>query len=134
MTLDPLERQHLRQKMARRMAAFLGNSRAVDCVSAHWHEEPQFCELSQENSDNEILVIKNRAGKKMKVAVSSLRDMVRFQVVEANDFERWLAKLPELKAEAIKRNESAAQAREDERKRLEKRFIVRKKPPGNGAP
>ena len=127
MVLDALEKQRLRKKMALRMSAFLGNSRELVCVSGHWYPSPQFCELSQTSEDNEMMVVKNRAGKKMKISVTSLRDMIRFQVVEAKDFERWLEKLPALKLESLKREESALKEREEERRRLEKKVIVRKR-------
>lgn len=132
MALDPLEREQLRRKMADRMGFFLEKGTQVSCVSGHYYEEPHTCELCQAIHASEILVIKNRSGRKMHVAVSCLREMVRFKVAEVEDLPRWLAKLSELEKEFHRRKLVAQQEREEERKRLEKKVIIRKRPPVQG--
>ena len=72
--------------------------------------------------------MKNRAGKKLSVAVPCLKEMIRFQVTDVEDFPRWLEKLKELKAEHERRKLENEQLRQEERKRLEKKLIVRKRP------
>lgn len=129
MALDPLEKDRLRKKMALRMQAFTDPKSPVSCVSGHVYFDLHQCELCQSNHADEILVIKNRANKKMIVAVSCLKEMVRFQVVEVEELERWLLKLKDLWGEAEKRRDEEKAAREEERKRLEKKVIVRKKTP-----
>lgn len=127
MALDPLEREQLRRKMALRMGAFLESSHTVSCVSGHYYEEPHQCELCQTLHANQLLVIKNRAGKKMLVAVSCLKEMVRFQVADVEDLARWLEKIKSLEKEHMVRKEELAVQRLEERKRLEKKVIVRKR-------
>lgn len=129
MAMDALEREHLRRKMALRMQAFLEGSQMVSCVSGHFYEELHACELCGLTHTNDILVIKNRSGKKkMLVASSCLREMVRFQVCDVEELPRWLEKLKQLEAEHEVRKVELQKAREEERKRLEKKVIVRKSP------
>lgn len=111
------------------MAIFLGGADSVSCVSSHYFGEAQFCELCGQTHTEDIFVIKNRANKKMRVASQCLREMVRFQVADVEDFTKWLSKLSELKADFEKRKLEAVVAREEERKRLEKKVIIRKKTP-----
>jgi hypothetical protein len=127
MALDALEKDQLRRKMATRMGSFLEGGKSVSCVSGHFYDELHDCELCQTQHANDILVIKNRSGKKMRVASSCLREMVRFQVSEVEDLPKWLTKLGELKGELEKRKEQQLLAREEERRRLEKKVIVRKR-------
>src|SRR4051812_33294348 len=100
MALDALEKEHLRRKLALRMGAFLEGGRTVSCVSGHYYHEPAVCELCQQPHAEELLVIKNRGGKKMKLAASCLREMVRFHVTDVDDLPRWLGKLKDLRKEA----------------------------------
>ena len=129
MALDPLEKEILRRKMALRMGSFLENGTTVSCISGHVYFEPHPCELCQTNHAEEILVVKNRAGKTLRVATACLREMVRFRVTEVDDLPRWLEKLTQLRAEAGKRREQEEAQRQEERKRLEKKVIVRKRSP-----
>ena len=127
MAMDPLEKERLRRKMALRMGAFLENSKTVVCVSGHYNEQEQNCELCQSTHARELLVIKNRAGKKMHVAVECLKEMVRFQVADVDELPRWLEKIGELEKESIRRKAEMELQRNEERKRLEKKVIVRKR-------
>ncbi len=134
MALDPLEKDHLRRKMADRMGIFLESAKAVSCVSGHHYDELRPCELCQATHADELLVIKNRSGKKMIVAVACLKEMIRFQVVvDVEDLGRWLDKIKELRSESEKRKVGQQAARDEERKRLEKKVIVRKRPVTQGA-
>lgn len=126
--MDTLEKEKLRQKMAMKMGIFLQNQNEAECVSSHWYADEQPCELCQSVHANEVMVIKNRAGRTIKVALSCLKEMIRFQVVEVLELSRWLRKLPELRAEEERRQKELVAQRAQERKRLEKRVIVRKKP------
>lgn len=128
MALDPLEKDRLRRKMATQMGIFLGGAQSVSCVSSHYYGEPQLCELCGQKHSDDIFVIKNRAGKKMRVSSQCLREMVRFQVTDVEDFTKWLAKLSELKVDFERRKAEAEALRAEERKRLEKKVIVRKRP------
>ena len=133
MALDPLEREHLRRKMAQKMAIFQESASTVHCVSAHYSEEPKACELCQESHANEVFVIKNRSGKKLHVALSCLKEMIRFRVTDVEDLTKWLPKLPELKAEQERRKAELAvqreREREEARQRLGRKVIVRKRDP-----
>jgi len=129
MALDPMEKDQLRKKMALKMGIFLESGKSVSCVSGHYYDEPHHCELCGAVHADDLLVVKNRAGKKLQVAVSCLREMVRFQVTDVEDFSRWLEKLKELRAESERRKVEREQLRQEERKRLEKRLIVRKRVP-----
>lgn len=124
--MDPMEKEKLRRKLADRMGAFAEVGHAA-CVSAHYYLEPHSCELCGEQHTNEFFVLKNRAAKKLLIGGPCLREMVRFRVVEVEELERWLEKIPGLRVEAEKRRDEQAKAREEERRRLEKKFIVRKK-------
>ena len=129
MAMDALEKEHLRRKMALRMQSFLEGAATVSCVSGHFYEDLHACELCGLTHTQDILVIKNRSGKKkMLVASSCLREMVRFQVCDVEELPRWLGKLKELEAELEVRKAEMARVREEERKRLEKKVIVRKSP------
>jgi len=90
MALDPIEKDVLRRKMAQRMGIFLESGTTVSCVSGHFYFEPHFCDLCQTPHADEILVIKNRAGKKLQVSVPCLKEMVRFRVTDVEDLPRWL--------------------------------------------
>jgi hypothetical protein len=127
MALDALEKEHLRKKMAWKMGSFLEGGTSVSCVSGHVYEQPHLCDLCQDVHTEDILVIKNRASKKMSVASTCLKEMVRFKVTDVEDLTRWLEKLRELRSELEVRKVELAKAREEERKRLEKKFIVRKR-------
>ena len=120
MALDPLEKEQLRRKMAVRMDSFLEGGQTVSCVSGHYYDEPHRCELCSLSHTSDILVIKNRSGKKLQVASACLREMVRFRVTDVDDLPRWIAKLSELKTEAERRRKERAELREEERKRLRK--------------
>jgi hypothetical protein len=127
MALDPLEKDRLRKKMALKMGIFLESGQTVSCVSGHYYEEPHFCELCQATHAHEMLVIKNRSGKKLLVAAPCLLEMMRFQVTDVEDLPRWMEKLKELKAEEERRKLEKEQLRQEERKLLEKKVIVRKR-------
>jgi len=127
MVLDALEKERLRRKMADRMRSFLEGATSVQCVSGHWYEKPHHCELSGLTIDTEVLVLKNRSGKKLRVGFKAVLEMLRFQVVEIEDFDRWQKKVAEMKVEAQKRKEEAQVKRQEERKRLEKKIIIRKR-------
>lgn len=114
--------------MATQMGIFLGGAKTVSCVSSHYYDELHGCELCGSTHTPDILVIKNRANKSMRVASSCLLEMVRFKVTDVEDLPRWIQKLSELKVELEKRKLVQAAEREEERKRLEKRVIVRKRP------
>lgn len=115
--------------MAVRMQSFLESGASVSCVSGHVYFEPHPCELCQSVHAEEILVVKNRSGKILRAALPCLKEMIRFRVVEVEDLEKWLPKLKDLWVEARRRQEEDKNAREAERKRLEKKVIVRKKAP-----
>ncbi|MBI4404822.1 MAG: hypothetical protein HY537_11705 [Deltaproteobacteria bacterium] len=127
--MDALERERLRKKMAIRMMAFLESGGSVSCVSGHYYDEPHPCDLCLDSHATDLLVIKNRSGKKLRVASNCLMEMVRFQVAEVDDFPRWLEKLKELRVEAEKRKQQALLLREEERQRLGRKVIVRKRQP-----
>ncbi len=114
--------------MALRMGIFVGTSPKVTCVSGHYYEEPQGCDLCQAVHAQEALVIKNRAGKKMRVAASCLREMVRFKVTDVEDLPQWLAKMGDLEKEVARRKTEQEKLRQEERQRLEKKVIVRRRP------
>lgn len=115
--------------MATRMGIFLETGNTVSCVSSHFYFEPHSCELCLTTHANDILVIKNRSGKKLQVGSACLREMVRYRVAEVDDLPRWLSKLSELKVEAERRKKEEELVRLEERKLLEKKVIVRKRVP-----
>jgi len=127
MALDPLEKERLRRKMAARMQAFVEGIPMVTCVSGHCYEDPHGCELCGDVHALDLFVIKNRGGKKMLVASSCLKEMVRFQVTEVEELPKWLEKLKILHSEMEARKQEAARLREEERRKLEKKVIVRKR-------
>lgn len=128
MALDALEKEQLRKKMALRMGSFLESSDTATCVSAHYYWDARVCELCDAAHAEEVFVIKNRAGKKLHVASSCLREMVRFRVVnEVEELSKWMLRMPELRLEATRRREEEMKQRAEERKRLERKVIVRKK-------
>lgn len=131
--MDPMEKDRLRKKMADRMRVMLEGGKAVVCVSAHYDENPGVCDLCQQKHVQEQIVIKNRANKRFHVAENCLREMVRFQVTEADDFGKWLGKMKDLRADFEARKQEAQAKREEERRRLEKKVIVRKRDSGNAA-
>ncbi len=127
MGLDPMEKDKLRRRMALKMQVFAEGQSKVTCVSAHYHDEPVYCELAEaKTSDSELLVVKNRSGKTMRAGLSSLREIIRYQIVDVEDLEKWIEKLKELRQESVKRKQLELLAREEERKKLEKKVIVRK--------
>lgn len=65
-----MEKDQLRRRMALRMQVILESGKAVTCVSGHYNEEPGSCELCQTQHAVELLVIRNRAGKKFHVVPS----------------------------------------------------------------
>lgn len=127
MSLDPLEKERLRRKMATRMSMFLESMVTVSCVSAHVLDENGYCDLCQGTHATDMLVIKNRSGKTMRAALACLKEMVRFQVVDIEELPRWIEKLKELRGDAERRKMESELARREERKRLEKKVIVRKR-------
>ena len=126
--MDPLEKEHWRRRIATKMGIFLEGASTVACVSGHYYDsEPYLCELCQTAHGNEVFVIKNRSGKKLHVESGCLKEMIRFRVVEVEDLGRWLSKMPELRAEAVERKRLLEIKREEERSRLERKVIVRKR-------
>lgn len=131
MALDPLEKERLRKKMALRMGIFLEGGKTVTCISGHTYWEPHYCELCQETHSDEILVVKNRSGKNLHVALSCLKEMIRFQVVDVEELAAWLDKLKTLRVDMEKRKLEAEALRLEERKKLEKKVIVRRRNESN---
>jgi hypothetical protein len=128
MALDPLEKERLRRAMALRMAAFLDGAPNATCVSGHYYEEDRACDLCQRVHARDVLVLKNRSGRKsMVLAAECALEMMRYQVADIDDLPRWMDKLKELRADAERRREEAAAAREAQRKRYGKRVILRRK-------
>lgn len=127
MALDPMEKDRLRKRMALRMQVMAASAPAVECVSGHYQDEPAFCELCEQKHGNELLVIRNRAGKNFHVATGCLREMLRFQVVDVEGMAKWVEKMKDLRVEFDKRKALQDQEREAERRKLEKKFITRKK-------
>lgn len=127
--MDPLEREQWRNRIALRMGSYLEGSTVATCVSAHYYEDPKMCELCQAEHGQEVYVIKNRSGKKLSVDLVCLKEMVRFRVVDVEELERWLPKMGELKLESEKRRIEVERQRQEERGRLEKKVIVRKRTP-----
>jgi hypothetical protein len=129
MGLDPLEKDRLRRRMALRMQAFAEGDTKVTCISGHYYDEPAYCELAEERKDSELLVVRNRSGKTMRVSLSSLKEMLRFQVIDVDELEKWVEKLKVLRTEAHKRKDLQNAALEEQRRKLEKKVIVRKAKP-----
>ena len=128
MALDALEKERLRRKMAQRMAIFLEGTQSVTCVSAHYYDKSHPCDLAQLEDDyHEFLVIKNRSGKKMNISLKNAKEMIRFKVCEVEELSKWLEKLKDLKVEFEKRKSEELLQREEERKRLGKKVILRKR-------
>ena len=127
MALDPLEKERLRRKMATRMQSFLEGAESVECISGHVNETPSDCELCGAKHASELIVIRNRSGKTLRVAVSCAKEMVRFQVADVEELPRWLEKLKDLHKEHEARKLRQAEEQTERRKRLEKRVIVRKR-------
>ncbi len=128
MSLDPLEKEQLRRKMATRMSVFLEGGKLAQCVSAHFHPDaPHGCELCLKAHAVEYFVIKNRGGKKFGASLDCLKEMIRFQVVDVEELSKWILKLPELRQEYAKKQEENRLHREEERKKLERKVMVRKK-------
>lgn len=126
--MDPLEREHWRRRIATKMGIFLEGGKQVTCVSSHYYDaDPYLCELCQTQHGREVFVIKNRSGKKFHVEIGCLKEMIRFRIVEVEELERWMAKMPDLKLEAIERRKLLEKQREEERSRLERKIIVRKR-------
>ena len=126
---DALEKDRLRKKMAQKIGVFLEGAPSLSCVSCHIYSpnEPHFCDLCQNTHAEELFVVKNRSGKKMHVAVPCFKEMVKFRVVDLDNLVKWLQKLEELKAEAIRREADAKKTREEQKKILEKKVMIRKK-------
>lgn len=129
MALDPMEKDQLLRRMAVRMQTFLEAGNTVACVSAHYNEVPVDCELCQERHANELMVIRNRSGKNLHVALSCLREMLRYQVTDVTDLGKWVEKLKELRVEFDRRKQEAQAKEAQERRSREKKFIVRKREP-----
>lgn len=126
--MDPLEKEHLRRRIADRMDAFAGGNGSVTCISGHvYDDEARPCELCQLAHANEILVIRNRAGRKLHAAVPCLLEVVRFQIAEVEDLPRWIEKIKLLRHAAEARRSRTTAEREEEKRRLEKRVIVRRR-------
>lgn len=125
--MDALEKQQLRNKMATQMGIFLEGTPSVECISSHYYDEPSQCELCGRSHAQELLVVKNRAGKKMRADLSCLKEMIRFQVTDVQELPRWLEKLKVLKKEVATRKEKEEQDRAEQRKKLERKVIVRKR-------
>lgn len=133
MALDPLEKERLRRKMATRMGVFLEGGQSVTCISAHTYWEPHFCELCQQTHAEEILVVKNRSGKNWHVATPCLKEMIRFKVTDVEDLAPWLEKFKTLRVDMEKRKAEMELQRQEERKKLEKKVIVRRRAEFNPA-
>ncbi len=129
MALDPLEKEQLRRNMATRMGIFLEGSKSVSCVSGHVYAEPRPCELCQRTHAEELLVVKNRAGKKLVVSVDCLKEMVRFHVTDVEDLYKWLEKIKTLWHEEARRKDEDVKLLEEKRRQSEKKVIVRKRVP-----
>ena len=114
--------------MATRMASFLSTEKSVPCVSGHYYDQPHPCELCQTNHATELLVVKNRGGKLLRAAVPCLKEMIRFKVCDIEELGRWLNKMKDLKVDHERRREEEQRAWTEQKKRLEKKVILRKRP------
>lgn len=127
MSLDPLEKERLRRKMAQKMAIFQESAPSVECVSAHYDAEPTYCDLCLTTHATELIVVKNRKNKKLRVALPCLKEMIRFKVTDVLDLVKWIEKLRELKVDFDKRKTDQETERTEQRKLLEKKVIIRKR-------
>ena len=128
MALDPLEKERLRQSMALRMGSFLEGAPAATCVSGHYYEEDRSCELCLRVHARDVLVLKNRSGRKsMALAAECALEMMRYQVADIDDLPRWMDKLKELRADSENRRAETEAVREEQRKVSGKRVILRRK-------
>lgn len=125
--MDSLEKEQWRKRIALRMGSFLEGSNIATCVSAHYYADAKPCELCQTQHGQEVYVIKNRSGKKLHADLTCLKEMIRFRVVEVEELERWLPKMSLLKVEDEKRRAEVEKQRQEERSRLERKVIVRKR-------
>lgn len=113
--------------MAQRMAIFQESAPSVECVSAHFYLEPTFCELCQATHATELIVVKNRKNKSLRVALPCLKEMIRFKVTDVLDISKWIEKLRDLRLDAEKRKTDEVAERNEQRKLLEKKVIVRRR-------
>lgn len=127
MSLDPLEKERLRRKMAQKMAIFQESAPSVECVSAHYDAEPTYCELCLTTHATDLIVVKNRKNKKLRVALPCLKEMIRFKVTDVLDLSKWIEKLRELKTDFDQRKTDQETERTEQRKLLEKKVIIRKR-------
>lgn len=127
MSLDPLEKERLRRKMAQKMAIFQESAPSVECVSAHYDAEPTYCELCLTTHATDLIVVKNRKNKKLRVALPCLKEMIRFKVTDVLDLSKWIEKLRELRLDYDKRKTNQETERTEQRKLLEKKVIIRKR-------
>jgi hypothetical protein len=134
MSLDPLEKERLRRKMAQKMAIFQESAPSVECVSAHYDAEPTYCELCLQTHATELIVVRNRKAKVLRVALPCLKEMIRFKVTDVLDLPKWLEKLRELRVDFEKRKSDQEAVRTEQRKLLEKKVIVRKRSDTPNAP
>lgn len=128
MALDPLEKERLRRRMADRMTVFQETVNRLTCISAHHYDEPHYCELCQTQHTEEIVVVRNRSGKLLRTSPQCLKEMIRFRITDdVEDLAKWLEKLSLLRVESEKRKAENEKARAEERSRLEKKVIVRRR-------
>ncbi len=129
--MSDLEKEHLRQAMARRMQAYLQGG-ACACVSAHVETELRECDLCNREHAQQFFILKNRVHKKWLVEPKCLLDMVRFQVVDVPDIERWVEKLRQLQQLEEARLKQLEHEAQERRRRHESKVIVRRKGPPTG--
>ncbi len=113
--------------MAQKMAIFQESAPSVECVSAHYDAEPTYCELCLTTHATDLIVVKNRKNKKLRVALPCLKEMIRFKVTDVLDLSKWIEKLRELRLDYDKRKTNQETERTEQRKLLEKKVIIRKR-------
>ena len=113
--------------MATQMGIFLEGGESIECISAHYYSDPSGCELCGRTHSQELLVVKNRSGKKMRADLSCVKEMIRFKVTDVSELPRWMEKIKVLKKEEALRKEREAVEQEEQRKKLERKVIVRKR-------
>ncbi len=113
--------------MATVMAIFQESAPSVECVSAHYDTELTYCELCLSVHATELIVVRNRKNKKLRVALPCLKEMIRFKVTDVLDLSKWIEKLRELRVDFEKRIVDEQTLRTEQRKLLEKKVIVRKR-------
>lgn len=120
----------LMEDYRQKIRVFTKSNPMLECIHAHFFPDRSgFCDLTEAKEQEEIFILKNRAGATMKA--SPLAMQVIANVVDIENTDHWYQNIKDQRRLHKERLAQEALKREEDRKALSRTVLVRKKGTSN---